>query len=139
MSRNVVVVGADKVARVLRAIVPSVRRKYVAPAMISGLEPIASAARANTPVRTGRTRRAIKVVTIVRDGRVLYAVIVDRADFPTDRYYPPWVEYGTSKMPGRHFMLRAYTSHGGIAAGVAASGILAGVLAEASRQGKGRR
>lgn len=140
MSRSFVVVGADKVARALRAIVPAVRRKYVGPALAAGLEPVAVDARANAPVKSGRLRRAIKVVVYVDgSGRVSAMVFVDPADFPAGDFYPPYVEYGTSKMEGRHYMLRAYSARADVGVRLASAAILAGVLTEASARGKGRR
>jgi len=57
----------------------------------------------------GKTKKLVNSIKMKKVGRLTYEIQVG---YPTptkgEAYYAPFVEWGTSKMAGRHFLLRAY-------------------------------
>lgn len=92
----------------------SIGRKSLRPA----IKPIQKAAKANAPVLTGALRQSIKVRTVKSRNRSRIAVQITTSDKTTkagkrslyigEQFYGAFVEFGTERMEGRHFMEEAF-------------------------------
>lgn len=102
-------------------------RKICQSAFRSAMKPVAKSAKANAPKVSGQLSKSLKVRSL-RRSRKRFGVTVSMKskDFP-DQYYGSFVEYGTKKMVGRHFLKQAFDSNADIAAGAACAKILEGL------------
>ena len=105
----------EAIKKSLSKVQKSVAGKVLRKGMREGLKLIAQKAAAEAPVKTGRLRRAMKVMAMKRKaGRIGFTLMPKRKYLKiadgSEHYYPAYQEYGTPKMKGKHFMKRAYLS-----------------------------
>lgn len=124
--------GFDKVFKRLKELEPKVAKKVLRQALRAGAKIIQTRAKANAPVLTGQTKKAIKIRAGKRSrGSVGVNVSIGARDYVGDQFYAAFHEYGTSKMQARPFMRPAYDSEKEKAAEVIQRKILEGIEAVA--------
>lgn len=101
------VTGVKELQAALGSLPGRLQRQVVAPAIAAALEPIGREAQSNAPVRSGRLRRALKVVMgRVRPGVVAGDVGVRQGDL--GKAYAGPAELGAKGRKGRHFLQKAF-------------------------------
>jgi HK97 gp10 family phage protein len=131
----------DRLNRLPRVVAGKILRR----AMRTGMKIVAERARAEAPVLTGATRKAIKVRAARRRrrGQVAMEVRIQGSEEVYRRtragrffFIPAIIEYGRRGRHANAFMLRAYDAEGGRATDAAINVISAGIQAEAGRGGR---
>jgi HK97 gp10 family phage protein len=84
-----------------------------------GAKVILDQARAIAPERTGTLRRNIKIRQRTNKGTVSATVQIKTGNPPEGAYYGSFVEFGTKKLKGEHFLQDAADSRADDALGVA--------------------
>ena len=112
-----------------------VQKKVVRKPLRDGAKIINDAAKTIAPVQSGQLRRALKVRAAKRSRRNKNVVTVrpqiGEGDFKGDTFYGAFVEYGTKKMAGRHYMEQAFKTKSEPAKNVVLAGIKQGIESEA--------
>lgn len=103
------VVGQRELFARLRQLPPKVQRKVVRPALRAAAKVIHAEAKQLVPVRSGALQKSLKVRAQKRK-RDSIGVNVQTGEkfFRGPVFYGGFVEYGTRKMQGRHFMQSAF-------------------------------
>ena len=84
----------------------------------------------------GQLRDSLKIRAMKRKkGRVGFLVQTRAGDFKGDTYYAAFQEYGTSKMPGKGYIRRAFDTKKAEAESIAATQIKAGIEQLAAQLG----
>lgn len=111
--------GVKQIERALRELEKKVARQVVAKALRAGAKIIQAEVKAQAPVDTGRTKKALKVRAAKRKaGRVRFDVKIGDKEFQGKAFYPPMVELGhktgskrskdRKKIDGKRFIRDAY-------------------------------
>jgi len=109
--RSFVVTGVRELDRALRELPLKLGKKVIRQAIRQALRPVKAAVEANAPVDTGKLRSKVKVrAGKGKRGTIRLVVRIGEGDFAGQTFYAAMVEYGTSKQPGQHYMLRAFES-----------------------------
>lgn len=86
-----------------------VGKKVIQSAVKRGLTPMKQAAIAKVPVDTGLLKRSIKVRTIAKSRTHFgQSVSISDTSFRGEAFYGYFQEYGTSKMPAKGFLRKAF-------------------------------
>lgn len=106
--------GLDKLIKDLKQLEPKVQKKVVRKTLREGSKVIHREIKSNTvPVDSGDLRKSIKVRAGKRKRNTI-SVTIQTSDkenvFTGDQYYGAFQEFGTSKMPGKHYMEKAFNS-----------------------------
>lgn len=113
--------GRSQVERVLEELPAKSAKKVLRQAMRKAMKPVAAQVKANAPVRSGATRKAVKV-RAAKVGRKALGidVTVGAGDYKGDTFAAAFVEYGTGertkastgqavgRVEARRFMHRAF-------------------------------
>ncbi len=127
-----IITGIKQIDRAFRQLEPKLARKVIRQALRKSLKPVADEVKADSPVETGLLRSAIKVRAGKRArGSISLVVIMGEGDFKGETFYGAFQEYGTSRMPGKNFMRRAFDSKSDAARAQIEAEILAGIEREA--------
>lgn len=103
------VTGDQAILARLRALPPKTQRKVVRPALRAAAKVIHGEARQLVPVLSGKLMRSLKVrAQKRRRGSIGVNVQTGKKFFRGPTFYGGFVEYGTKKMEGRHFMQDAF-------------------------------
>lgn len=133
MASNFTITGVKEIELALKTLGPKVGRKVIRQAIRKGVKPIQAAAKADAPKgKTGLLKSAIKVRAMRRKrGRIGVVAQIGVGDFQGKSYYGAFKNFGTKRMPGVHFMEKAYASEKNQARDTTAREILAGIEREA--------
>lgn len=103
------ILGVDPIKRAFKKLPPKLARKAIRQAMRPAMRIVAKRVKELVPVDTGLTRSSVRV-RAAKMGRKGLGVNVQigAGDYLGETFYAAFVEYGTSRMPGRHFMRRAF-------------------------------
>lgn len=92
--------GADELKALLNDLPKRLQRKFIGESLLKAAEPVLQRARANTPVRTGDYRNALKISTVKRSRRgPAVRVGTEAGDFQGDQFYGSFLEFGYKKQP----------------------------------------
>lgn len=130
---KLIVTGDKRIDKALRALGPKVGNKVVRRAMREGMQPVKAQVEADAPKgETGNLARSVKVRAGKRSRKgPSVEVLIEDATFRGERYYAAFEEYGTSRMPGRYYMTRAYDARKAGARDAALTAIRSGIDREA--------
>jgi HK97 gp10 family phage protein len=148
------VTGLKEVEAALKTLPARVAKKVLRQAMRKGQKIVQAEVKALAPVRTGATRKAVKVRAGKRKkDTVRINVQIGKGDYKGATYYAAFPEYGT-KGSGRkgkhgtegaqtgrggqraqHYMKRAFEAAGQRAADTTMEAIVAGIENEATKKG----
>ena len=110
---DVTIGGADELQKALRGLPPAIAKKAFRKAMRPAMKPVAKSASEAAPKDTGALAQSIKVRAAKRSTKFIgIDVQIGEGDFKGDTWYGAAQEYGTSKMPPKGFMRRAYDEDG---------------------------
>ncbi len=131
---DVTITGWEDLKARLKALPLKVQRKVVRPAMRDAGKIVLAAAKQDVPRRTGRLQQSLKVraQNRTRKGTIGVNVTAGGAFFRGPTFYGGFVEYGTKKMAGRHFMQKAFQRSANTANAKAMATIAAGIEREAA-------
>ena len=141
-----IVTGIREIDRKLRQLPGRVQKKVVRQAMRAGLKVVMQEVKAQSPVDTGTTRKAVQTRAVKKkkrgaielEVRILATDMTKRTSARTGKtvFYPAIVEYGHDKTPANPFMLRAFNAKGETARKTTLAHLLAGLNREIRRGGK---
>lgn len=104
-------VGAAQIKRAFKLLPKAVAKRVIRKAMRPALKGVAAKVKELVPVDTGLTRDSVKVRAAKRSKRGFgLNVQIGEGDYQGQTFYAAFVEYGTIRMPGRHFMRAAFES-----------------------------
>lgn len=135
MAEGVTITGMEALVARLKALPLKVQRRVVRPAMREAGKVVLEAARNTVPIgETGRLSRSLKVRAKkrTRKGTIGVNVTAGASLFSGPAYYGGFVEFGTRKMVGRHFMQEAFQRSAASSNAAACDKIAAGIEREAS-------
>jgi HK97 gp10 family phage protein len=113
-------IGFDALDKMLKVLPAKVGKKIAKKAMRAALKPVLKGARNNAPVKSGRLRKAIKIVTgRIRKGLVSMFVGTKDGAFKGDEFYTGFQELGwktgsrkgggsRTQVEGEHFIKDAF-------------------------------
>jgi len=106
-------VDVDEVNKVLKQLPVSIQKKALRKAMRPAMKPVAKAASEAAPKDTGALAQSIKVRAAKRSTKFIgIDVQIGEGDFKGDTWYGAAQEYGTSKMPPKGYLRKAYDEQG---------------------------
>lgn len=106
-------VDINEVQDALQLLPKNLRKKALRQAMRPAMKPVAAAARDNAPKESGDMAKSIKPKSAGRSTKFIgIDVQMGEGDFKGDSFYGAFQEYGTSKMPPKGFMRKAYDEKG---------------------------
>lgn len=109
MRVNVRITGIPEVQRALASLPDSVRADAIGNVLFAAAKPIADAARAAAPVRTGALRESIRIALRARGaGQTARAKRGAGIFIGSTSPVAHFTEYGTSRQPAQGWMRRAY-------------------------------
>jgi HK97 gp10 family phage protein len=147
------ITGLKEIDKALATLEPRVAKKVIRQAMRQGQKIVQAEVKALAPVRSGATRKAVKVrVGKRKKDAIRVNVQIGQGDYKGDQFYAAFPEYGT-KPSGRggkrksegaasghggqkaqHYMRRAFQTVGERAKEVAMQAIVQGVEQEATKK-----
>ena len=107
------VTGLREIDVRLQRLAPKVKKKIMRKAMRQSMKPILQQAKANAPVATGATKKAIKIKAAKRSRKSIgIDVRIGEDTYKGDQYYASFIEFGAPKrkLPPRPFIKPAYES-----------------------------
>ena len=128
MSRYILT-GVKGIDRALKQLEPALAKKAIRQGMRAALRPVKQAVRMAAPVRTGATKKAVKIRASKsrKKGVIGINVQIGKGDYQGERFYASFQEFGwkTGKrrdgvhkgrkrpharrpIPGKHFMKKAF-------------------------------
>ncbi len=126
------ITGIKEIDRALKALEPKVAKKVIRQSIRAALKPIRDEIKGEVPLKTGLLRSAIKVRAAKRSRvSIGVVVIIGRGDFKGDTFYGAFQEYGTSTMPGKHFMRKVFDRESNEARAQIEKGVRDGIEREA--------
>jgi HK97 gp10 family phage protein len=103
------ITGVKEIDKALSQLEPKVVKKILRKAMRPAMKPMLKEARANAPVESGQTQRAIRLSAAARSRRSIgLDISIGEKNYVGDQYYGAFIEFGTSLMEARPFMRPAY-------------------------------
>jgi HK97 gp10 family phage protein len=108
---DIEVKGLQKLEKKLSKLPEKVAKKVVSKAVRAGAKPMLAQARANAPVKTGLTKKSIKIRTMkAKWAKPGYGVHIGVSDkwFSGEAFYAGMVEFGTVRMAAQPFIRPAY-------------------------------
>lgn len=109
--RSFVITGVLELDWALKELPIRLGKKVIRQAIRQALRPVKAAVEANAPVDTGKLKSKVRIrAGKGKKGTIKLVVRIGEGDFAGQTFYAAMVEYGTSKQPGQHYMLRAYES-----------------------------
>lgn len=135
MAEIVTITGWEPLRAKLKALPTKVQRRVVRPAMRDAGKIVLASAKNTVPTgATGNLSRSLRLRAKkrTRKGTIGVNVSAGAAFFRGPTFYGGFVEYGTRKMKGRHFMQAAFDRSSASANAVAMAKIAAGIEREAS-------
>lgn len=131
-----VVTGIKEIDRALKELAPKLGRKIVKSAMKKAMAPVEAAAEANAPVDTGLLQSSIKMRASKKSRNSFgIDVRIGEKDWAGKSWYGAAQEYGTSKMPGKGFLRKAYDEKKDESKAIAIRELLDGLNQELQRAG----
>jgi len=128
--------GVEEILAELKTLEARVAKKLIQSALRKAMKPIKKAIDQNIPVgETGAMKEAGSKIRSLKRSRKRFGVTVGigKKDWTGPTWYAANVELGTSKMPGRGFMRRAFDEKKEEAAKIIKDEIGKGILKEANR------
>lgn len=114
------ITGLDQINKKLKELDSKVGKKIVRKALRIALKPMQQKVKANVPVDTGQTKRAIKILAgKTKKGRISIRVVLGKGYYKGDSFYGAFQEFGhfqgsrklgasRKEIPGKHFMRDAF-------------------------------
>lgn len=125
--------GDKRILKKLAGLPPKIQRKVISKSARTAMRPVLNAAKANAPKKTGRLKKSLRMRALKRSrkGRIGVTVATSAKWFSGDEYYGAFQEFGwkvgkrakghrrkdaeadtRKQVPGKHYVERAYKSHG---------------------------
>ena len=134
MRVTVKVHGVPEVQRALESLPDAVKADAIGNVLFEAAKPVADAARANVPVRTGKLRQSIKIALRARgQGQTTRAQRGSGIFVGSTSALAHLSEYGTSRQPAQGWMRRAYDSTAGKARQTIETGLLDAIMKAVKR------
>lgn len=118
-----IITGVEAIDRALKGLEPRLARKLLKSGMRTALKPLLARIKAAAPVgrpyrrkgkehKPGTLKKALKIRAAkrTRKGTIGINIVMGEGDFKGESFYGSFQEYGTKKMPGKHFMKNAFES-----------------------------
>lgn len=132
---DVSIAGLPELQANLASLPERVQRKVLGPALREGGQVILKRTRQNAPRLSGDLAKSYKLRAAKRSRKnksVTLQITTGKTLFSGKTFYGGFIEYGTAKMRGRHFMAQAFTQVAGTANTVAVTRIKEGIEREGS-------
>lgn len=91
-----VLTGVKAIDKALKQLTPALAKKAIRQGMRVALKPVQSEVKRRAPVRTGRTRKAVKIRAgkSRKKGSINLKVVIGKGDFTGDQFYASFQEFG---------------------------------------------
>jgi HK97 gp10 family phage protein len=133
-----VITGIKEIDRALAELEKNTAKKVIRQAMRKACKPLKAQVEADAPRVTGTLASNVKIKAIKKSRTKMgIRVQIGAKDYTGKTFYAAFVEYGTSKMPAKGFMRKAFDDRKEEAKGIAIEEIRKGIEKETAKLNQG--